>query len=153
MWHTWWILLTTISSESLLRKNCMRYLTCTRTFFFSGNVPNYSPTIHPPWRISFAAEVVNVRLNTNAPVQYQAWSTGARMYNVWVLTIYCRLYNIKWQILMSLKMYYLGQTEENDDNSVRIASILAKWKGAKVNWMFTASVMKMNIQPPTSSVL
>ena len=145
MWHTWWILLTTISSKSLLHKNCMRYLTCTRTFF-------YSPTIHLPWRVSFIVEVVNVCLNTIAPMQYQAWSTGARMYNVWVLTIYCRS-NDKWQILTSLKMYYPGQTEENDDNSDRIASILAKWKGAKVNWMFTASVTKMNIQPPTSSVL
>ena len=30
-------------------------------------------------------------------------------------------------------MYYPGQNEENDDNSVRIASILAKWKEAKVS--------------------
>jgi len=43
--------------------------------------------------------------------------------------IYCRLYNIKRQIPKPLKIYYPGQNEENDDNSVRIASILAKCKG------------------------
>jgi len=48
----------------------------------------------------------------------------ACVYDVWV---YCRLHNIKWQIPMPLKLYYPGENEENDDNSVRIASILAKW--------------------------
>ena len=47
---------------------------------------------------------------------------------------------------MPLKMDYTGQNEGNDDNLVRIASILAKWKGAKVNWIFRASVMKMKIK-------
>jgi len=51
----------------------------------------------------------------------------------WVLMIYCRLHNIKRQIPKPFKMYYPGQNEENDDNSVRIASILAKWKEAKVS--------------------
>ena len=152
MWHTWWILFSNNHFLEITFTQKLYEVSYLYQDIFFQVVPNYSPTIHSTWRVSFIVEVVNVRLNTIAPMQYQAWSTGARMYNVWVLTIYCRS-NDKWQILMSLKMYYPGQTEENDDNSDRIASILAKWKGAKVNWMFTASVTKMNIQPPTSSVL
>jgi len=52
-----------------------------------------------------------------------------------------------------LKTYYPGQTEENDDNLFRIANILAKWKGAKVEITFRASVMKMKIQSPTLNLL
>jgi hypothetical protein len=54
---------------------------------------------------------------------------------------------------MPFKLYYPGENEENDDNSIRIASILAKRKGAKVNCIFTASVMKMKIQSRPSSLL
>ena len=38
-------------------------------------MPNYSPTIRPPRLVSFVVKVVNVRFNTTAPMQYQAWST------------------------------------------------------------------------------
>jgi hypothetical protein len=48
-----------------------------QSIFLSGNVPNYSPTIHPPWHISFLVKVDNVHFNTTAPTQYQAWSTPA----------------------------------------------------------------------------
>ena len=52
----------------------------------------------------------------------------ARVHDVWVLIIYCRLHNIKRQIPKPLKMYYPGPNEQNDDNSVSIASILANEK-------------------------
>jgi len=47
---------------------------------------------------------------------------------------------------MPLTMYYPRQSEKNHGNSVRIASILVKWRDAEMNWMFTASVMKMKFQ-------
>jgi len=85
--------------------------------FLSGDVPNYSPTIHPPRHVSFVVRVVNVRFITIAPTQYQARSVTAHVCvcvcDVWVLIIYCRLHYIKWQIPMPLTIYYLGQKKEN----------------------------------------
>jgi len=44
---------------------------------------------------------------------------------------------------MPLTMNYPRQSEKNHGNSVRIASILVKWREAELNWTFTASVMKI----------
>jgi len=41
--------------------------------FLSGNMPNYNPTIHPPWHVSFVVKVVNVCFNTTAPTRYKVW--------------------------------------------------------------------------------
>jgi hypothetical protein len=52
----------------------------------------------------------------------------ARVYDVWVLTIYCKQMT-NTHVLENVLSW---TEEENDDNSVRIASILAKRKGEKV---------------------
>jgi hypothetical protein len=44
--------------------------------FFLGDAPNYNPTIHPPWQVSFVVKVVNLGFNTVAP--YVASDVGAR---------------------------------------------------------------------------
>ena len=103
-----------ISSKSVSNKYCIIYLMSLvpGLFFFLGKIPNYSHTIHPPWLISFVVKVVNIGFNTPATVQHQMWVVHG-MSDTWVLTIYWRLHNIKWQIPTSLTTYYLGQKEEN----------------------------------------
>jgi hypothetical protein len=56
-----------------------------KEIFFLGDMPNYNPTIYPPWHVSFVVEVVNLGSNTIAP--YVASHVGARtcMYDTLVL--------------------------------------------------------------------
>ena len=71
MWHTWWILFFNNHFLEITFTQKLYEVSYLYQDIFFQVVPNYSPTIHPPWCVSFAAEVVNVHLNTNAPVQYQ----------------------------------------------------------------------------------
>jgi len=41
--------------------------------FLLGNMPNYTPTIHAPRRVSCVVKVVNNGFNTIAHLQHQMW--------------------------------------------------------------------------------
>ena len=127
-------LLDTVNNHflSICFKYCMMYLT---------------PLCNLYQDMFLLYKAVNVQFITSHlhSIRHRAWVRTC-MHDMWVLTIYCRLHNMKWQIPVPLTIYYLGQKEENYMlNCVRrseVCSMAQKSHSKKMHGLGVFSVKK-----------